>query len=163
MSFRVFMSHSTADLGLVYQLKYWLEANGIEVYIAQLSLQPGVSLAQKVTTAIEECDCFVALLTADGSRSEWVREEIGIAYRTGRVIVPIVEKGIQVKGLLEGKEYITFDALNPALAIDHAVRYLSGLKLGKENNQRATATVLLVLGMLAVAALASQQRTGIAR
>ncbi|MHB8105706.1 MAG: hypothetical protein ACYDG5_09270, partial [Dehalococcoidales bacterium] len=30
MPFKVFISHSTADLSLVQQLQYWLQVNGIE-------------------------------------------------------------------------------------------------------------------------------------
>ncbi len=157
MLFKVFISHSTADLGLVYQLKYWLEANGIDAYVAQLNLPPGAYLAGTISQAISECDCFLVLLTRDGARSEWVHEEIGIARQAGRTIVPIVEKGMPVKRMLEGIKYISFDRTNQEEAITETIKLLHGWKLSKETSQKTTATVLLVLGMLAVAALSSRE------
>jgi len=69
MAFRVFISHSTDDLGLVYRLKDWLEVNGIETYLAEAHPQPGISLADKISNAINQSNCLIAVLTRDGTRS----------------------------------------------------------------------------------------------
>lgn len=158
MSFKVFISHSTADMDLVDQLKRWLEVNGIEAYVAQIYPHPGISLADKVKSAIQNCDCFIALLTKDGARSEWVREEIGIAFAADRPVVPIVEIGTQVKGVLVDKEYIRFDRFSPVEAINQTVQFIHDLKLNKELQERTTATLLFLLGLLAVAAISSRNK-----
>ncbi|MBI4497143.1 MAG: toll/interleukin-1 receptor domain-containing protein [Chloroflexi bacterium] len=158
MAYKVFISHSTADMELVQQLKNWLETNGIEAYVAQDDLRPGTPhLSTKVQQAIQECDCFLALLTVNGDRSKWVDQEIGIAGATQppRLIVPIVENGVQPVGMLEHREYIPFDPMNPQDAINRAVWYLYNQRLSKDAQDKARGTVLFTLGMLALAAVAS--------
>lgn len=163
MAFRVFISHSTADMGLVYQLKYWPEANGIEAYVAQLYPQPGTPLADKVINEIRACDCFLALLTRDGARSEWVREEIGAAvsakHTTGRpaAVVPILEEGVQLKGLLADKEYVSFNRANPVDTINLTVQFVYGLKLNKDAHERTTAIAVGLVGLLALAVVSSRR------
>ncbi len=155
MAFRVFISHSTADLGMVYQLKYWLEANDVEAYVAQLYLQPGIPLAAKVRSAIAASDCVVALLTKDGSRSAWVHDEVGIAEGLTIPILPVLERGTALNGLLQGRECIEFDGSAPLDAVRNVVHVAHGLKLTKANQERTAALALMVLGLLALAAVSS--------
>jgi len=150
MAFKVFISHSTADLGLVQQLQYSLETNGIETYLADLHPQPGDTLAIKISNAIEKSNCLIAVLTRDGARSQWVHQEIGYAKRAGKLVIPIVEEGIPPTGFVEGVEYIRFDRENPANAIDKIVAYLKSLKADKEAGEMLLAGFLILLGLLAL-------------
>lgn len=156
MSFRVFISHSTADMALVYELQHWLQANGIEAYVAQIYAQPGIPLSQKVSDAILASDCVLVLWTKDGARSAWVNQEIGIAKGQGRLVIPIVERSVDLQGGLLGLEYVPYDPSNPEETIRRAVEVLHRMKIDKGARQSATATVLLVLGLLAVAAASSR-------
>lgn len=151
MAFRVFISHSTADLGLVYQLKYWLEANGIETYLAEAHPQPGISLSEKVSNAIDQSNCVIAVLTRDGTRSQWVNQEIGYAKKAGRIVVPLVEQGVPHTGFVQDVEYVSFSRGNPTDAINRIVASLAQLKADKEAQDKMIAGFLILLGLLALA------------
>ncbi|MFQ6003507.1 MAG: toll/interleukin-1 receptor domain-containing protein, partial [Candidatus Zixiibacteriota bacterium] len=69
MAYKVFVSHSTRDQGLVMALANILSKFGIEVFVAEWYLAPGQSLSQKVFNEIQKSDCVVALLTQNGVRS----------------------------------------------------------------------------------------------
>jgi hypothetical protein len=151
MAFKVFVSHSTADLGLVQQLQYSLETNGIETYLADLHPQPGDILASKISRAIEQSNCLIAVLTQDGARSQWVHQEIGWAKRAGKLVIPIVEEGVPSTGFIQGVEYIRFNRESPADAIDKIIARLKDLKADKESGEMLLAGVLILLGLLVLA------------
>jgi mannitol/fructose-specific phosphotransferase system IIA component len=72
-------------------------------------------------------------LTEDGARSEWVNQEIGVAHGLGKDIIPIKEKGVDVKGFIEGVEWITLDRFNPDVALEKTSSYLRDLHHEKVN------------------------------
>jgi hypothetical protein len=157
MAFKVFISHSVADLGVVYQLKQWLELNGIETYLAELYPQPGVVLGDKVASAINQSDCVIGLITSAGGRSQWVNQEIGYAKAKGRLIIPVVERGESLPGFVEGREYVPFDRANPADSINRLIEYLSHLRASKEDRDKALAGLVIFFGLLALAAASSKK------
>jgi len=69
MAYKVFISHSTRDWGIVVSLANLLKKFGIEVYVAEWYLTLGESISNKVFNQIESADCVVALLTRNGTRS----------------------------------------------------------------------------------------------
>ena len=156
MAFKVFISHSTTDLGPVYQFKYWLTMNTIQTYVAELYPQPGVELPIKIANAINWSDCVIAIITRDGDRSAWVNQEIGYAKRAGKLIVPVVEAGVDLKGFLIGLEYVTFRRENPELAISKVINYLVKVKATKEQQENLKAGFLILFGILAFAAISQK-------
>jgi len=68
MAYRVFISHSTQDRGLVITLASLLTSFGVEVFVAEWYLTPGEPLDGKVFVQIEEADCMVVLLTRNGDK-----------------------------------------------------------------------------------------------
>ena len=72
MALKVFISHSTGDLGIVYQFSDSLQMNGLQTYVAELYPQPGIELPAKIENAINWSDCVIAIMTKDGDRSAWV-------------------------------------------------------------------------------------------
>ena len=146
MGYKVFITHSVRDQGLVISLANLLSKFGIEVVVAVWYLAPGTSLDKKVREQIKEADCVVALLTRNGIRSNWVQQEIGYSLSLKKPIIPVVEKGIDLKnlGVLEGKEYIEYDPYKPQQAFSKLSTYVKSLKLKKEEKEKT----LLVLGIL---------------
>lgn len=112
MSYSVFLSHSTRDQGLVISLANLLSKFEIEVYVAEWYLATGERIDKKIFKQIEGSNCIVALLTRNGIRSNWVHQEIGYALKCNKLIIPLVEKGIDQKDLaaLQGREYIEYDS-----------------------------------------------------
>ena len=157
MAYKVFISHSTQDRGLVITLANLLTKFGVEVSVAEWYLSPGELLDRKVFSQIEKADCVVALLTRNGLRSNWVHQEVGYAIKAGRLIIPLVEKGVDPGDLaaLQGKEYIEYDPLQPQGALIKASTYVKSLKLKKEEQEKA---LLIAGGILALLLLLSGER-----
>lgn len=146
MAYTVFISHSTRDQGLVISLANLLKKFEVEVSVADWYLTPGERIDSKVFDQIKQANCVVALLTRNGMRSNWVQQEIGTAFGAGRLLIPLVEKGMDPRdlGTLQGKEYIQYDPLQPQEALNKLSTYVRSLKLEKEEKERA----LLILGGL---------------
>ncbi|MFA5119015.1 MAG: toll/interleukin-1 receptor domain-containing protein [Candidatus Omnitrophota bacterium] len=131
----VFISHSTKDMQIVDEFANILRLKGIEVYLAVLDAQPGTDLWGKIQANIRNSSCVLAIMTIDGSRSDIVNQEIATANAFKIPVVPIVEKGVTLKGVLVGKEYIEFDKNNPKQAYINADNYLDILKVQVENKK----------------------------
>jgi len=146
MAYKVFISHSARDQGLVISLANLLSKFGVEVSVAEWYLAPGERLDKKVFEQIERSDCVVVLLTRNGIRSNWVQQEIGYSLQHNKPVIPIVEKGIDPKDLaaLQGREYIEYDPYQYQQALIKLSTYVRSLKLKKEERDKA----LLVLGGL---------------
>lgn len=144
MAYKVFISHSTHDQRLVMSLANLLSKYEIKVEVAEWYLSPGEPLADKIQNLIESSDCVVVLLTKKGVRSKWVHQEIGIALNKKKTIIPLVEKGTNVKelGALQGREYIEFDPAWPREALVKTSSYVKSMKLKKQDKEKA----LLVAG-----------------
>ena len=161
MTLRVFISHSTTDMDIVYDLSRWLRQNGIWAYVAESYQAPGVQLSDKIATAINNSDCLIAFLTVDGNRSEFVHQEIGYARRAGKLIIPVVEEGIvKPRGFLEGMEYIPFRRYDPADAINRAAHYLQEKAVRKQEQERNRAIlggIAFLLGLIALGAALAEK------
>jgi len=141
-----------ADLGIVYSAVQDAAVRGIACYIAERDWQFGHSLPGKIEAQIRACDCFVAFLTAGGSQSKWVHEEIGCAVGLKKPRILVVEQGVEVKEFDLDKEYILLNRWKPWEAIATLNTYLAQLKEKKEQQQNAA---LLVVGVVALIALLS--------
>jgi len=146
MAYRVFISHSAQDQGLIISLANLLSKFGVKVFVAEWYLTPGERLDKKVFEQIKKSDCIVALLTRNGIRSSWVQQEIGYSLQRDKPVIPMVEKGIEPKDLaaLQGREYIEYDRYQYQQALSKLSTYVKSLKLKKEEKEK----VLLVLGGL---------------
>ena len=162
MAFNVFISHSTADMKIVDELGIWLQNFGLGAYVAEHYPQPGIPLPSKVAGAIDNCDCFIALLTVDGNRSEFVNQEIGYALKGEKLVVPIVEEGVvKPKGFLQGVEYIPFSKYDPTDAISRVAYFLRQRAVRKEEEERDKVILgiaAFALGLMALAAISSRGR-----
>jgi len=125
---KVFISHSTKDMHLVEEFKKLVEAKGIEAYVAVKDVQPGGVLSDKLVKNIQTSNCLVAILTKDGVMSGTLQNELGVAKASKIRIVPLVEEGVDPKGVLEGIEQLRFDKDHPDQALKDAAIYLSTLK-----------------------------------
>ena len=156
MSFSVFISHSVSDLDVIYQFKYWLEANRIEVYVGDTQPQYGILLPVKLSNAINQSDCVIAILTTYGDRSAWVNQEISYAARAGKLIVPIIEAGVDFKGFVLGVEHIPFQPQDPATAITNVINYLGKFRATEEQRQKLQAGMLMLFGILAIKSIGNK-------
>ncbi|MGH6876539.1 MAG: toll/interleukin-1 receptor domain-containing protein, partial [Rhizomicrobium sp.] len=114
-----FLSHSMKDHVVVEMIREHIESLGVDLYLAEHDPQPGTPLAEKVIKQINACDAMVVLLTEAGAAAPFVQQEIGVARGAGKLIVPIVQKGIDpnMLAMLVGVERIDVDFPQPPLAL----------------------------------------------
>jgi hypothetical protein len=153
MAYKVFISHSTRDRGIVVSLANLLSRFGVEVNVADWYLMPGERIDQKVFEQINKADCVVVLLTRNGIRANWVQQELGHALST-KPVLPLVEKGIEPQslGYLQGKNFIEYDPHHPQPALLKTSSFVSSMKLRKEEQEKA---LLVAGGILAFLLLLS--------
>lgn len=146
--YQVFVSHKTDELLLLEGLVNALNQVGISVYIAERSPWPGNYLYdQKVIPAIATSDCMLVLLTSNSASSPDVNQEIGIARSHSKPIVALVENGVQVKGILVGRELVYFDRHNPLPALQTAFEHFQRRAALKEKSESDRNAALLIAGL----------------
>lgn len=147
MGYRVFLSHSMAeeDRDLVAQISAVIQTHGVDCYIAARDYHLGRSLPEKVETNIRSSDSLVALLTQGGAHRDWVNQEIGFAQGQRKLIIPVVEVGVEPGGFLAGIEYVQLDRGNAAHGLQVLGTYLAGLRQQKETTQLIAAAVVAAL------------------
>jgi len=132
---KVFISHSTKDFQLVIALSKYLEAYGVEVYIAERDYQIGKALSQKIIQNINTSEYFLVIYILNGRDSQYVSQEIGywIGKKGFSDLIPFVKKGINPEAFLSGVEYFEFNPLNPTLGVANIIRYINyQIKLKKK-------------------------------
>jgi TIR domain len=129
----VFLSHATADAEQVALVSRQIEALGIDVYLAEHDPKPGTSVAQKVEEALKRSSALVVLVTSVSINSAYVQQEVGLARAHGKVIVPIIEKGVDKSrlGLLGEVEWLELDLSTPEAAMANMTASLQPLVLAQ--------------------------------
>src|SRR6266550_992676 len=138
MPYRVFLSHSGTDAPWVKYIAGRAQAVGVEAYLYEHDPQPGHLIAEKVKQAIARSDAVVVLLTRSAHRSAYVQQEIGFAEAKDKLLVLLVEPGVDEEGLaiLEGREYISFDMRNSGPGMESLLDYLARLKARRNRAKR---------------------------
>lgn len=157
MPYKVFLSHSTRDRGLVIALASLFRKLGVEASVAEWYLTPGERLDKKIFTQIDQSDCTIVLLTKNGMRSNWVQQEIGYALKSNKPLIPLVETGINSTELasLAGREYIEYGPLQPEQAMMRLSNYAQSLKLKKDEKEK---TILVTGAFIAFLLLLSDRQ-----
>jgi hypothetical protein len=81
---------------------------GLESYVALYNLSPAISLSERVSFGLRNCECLVALLTEKGSTSPEVCQEIGLARGLDLLIIPMLEEGAKLPFLIEHLRPLAF-------------------------------------------------------
>ena len=148
MTYKVFLSHSSTDKAWIEWIAANTRAIGVDVYLYEHDPQPGTYIASKIQQAIQGSDALLVLLTQNSQFSPYVQQEIGFAQASKKLIIPLVQSGIQPQSLamLQGREYIPFDPYNnPQETVSKLLTYLDGLHSAKKkSNDQA----ILILGLL---------------
>ena len=137
--FKVFISHSNSDNDkkFVESCKDALITCGLTGYFAEADNKAGQILWDKILREITYSDVFLVLYTEDGSNSGDIREEIGIALGRNKIIVPIVQEGIEPHGSLKsrGIEWIPYHSKREISALSEALTIIMELAKTKEENK----------------------------
>ena len=151
MQYTVFISHSSKDSLVIRFIASQLQLYGIMPIVAE-HIRPKTFpeyLPDKIKTLIQQSDCVVALLTKNGSTSNWVYQEIGYALDK-KPLIPIVEKGISSEslGFLQGAEYIPLYWGDITSSITQLVSWTTYLKTEKTKSENLKGLATVILGGL---------------
>lgn len=102
---KIFCSHSTQNMSLVYQIESFLDNYGYEVIIAEDIQEPSAVLREKFQRLIRESRFLLALLTHEGIRSNWVIEEVDYARSISRPCLLLKEKSVSMQSDIEWVEF----------------------------------------------------------
>ncbi len=86
----IFISYSTADKQIAQFMHQHLSDEGIQVFLASASLQPGQQWSQEILSALRGSSWVLFLASRAACSSPWVQQELGAALISQKKLVPIV-------------------------------------------------------------------------
>lgn len=86
----IFISYSTSDERIARFMHQHLSDEGMQVFLASASLQPGQRWSQEILNALRSSSWVLFLASRAACASPWVQQELGAALITQRKLVPIV-------------------------------------------------------------------------
>lgn len=99
-TYAFFISHASADVGKARTLVSALEARGARCWVAPRDVRPGNSYAAEITHGIEAAPVFVVLISAKSNDSGPVLNEVELARRFSRILVPVFLEEIELSKAL---------------------------------------------------------------
>lgn len=150
MAYQLFLSHSFVNEKLVEELKSSFKQPGVDLYVAESDPRYGSSLPSKIEEAINSSDALLVILTKDASNSASVNQEIGYGKGAGKMIIALVEEGVNPGVLLQGTEQLRFSLDRLAEAFSKVVAFVERKAKKKESDS----TFWFLLGVAAVAIIA---------
>jgi len=84
----VFISYSSKDTEAANAVRMVLQNNGIDCWMAPESIAMGDDYSNAIPKAIEVCDLFLLILSANSQGSKWVPKELDIAISHNKPIIP---------------------------------------------------------------------------
>lgn len=88
----VFISYSQKNKSDAEAIRNIVEKNDVNCWMDQYDIPVGSKYAHVINDAIEECSCFVLLLTEEAQESEFVEKELERAVTYRKPIIPLVLK-----------------------------------------------------------------------
>lgn len=96
MAHDIFISYSSHDAESAFEVCNIIENYNFECWIAPRNITPGKSYAAEIVKGIHECAIVVLVLSEYSLQSEHVLNEIDIAVRSGKIVLPYVITGLNI-------------------------------------------------------------------
>lgn len=96
MACEIFISYSSHDAEQAFEICSYIENHNFECWIAPRNILPGTSYACEIVNGIKECTLVVLILSEYSLQSEHVLNEIEIAVKAGKIILPYVITGLNI-------------------------------------------------------------------
>lgn len=87
-----FVSYTTQDQQLAMSIQSELRTQNLDVFMASVSLQPGELWPDTVLRNLRASSCVVFLASKVASRSEFVNQELGMAFGANKRVIPVLWK-----------------------------------------------------------------------
>ncbi|MFX0200174.1 MAG: toll/interleukin-1 receptor domain-containing protein [Candidatus Hodarchaeota archaeon] len=109
----LFLSYNSEDKEFVSKLADELTICQVDVWFDDWELQPGDSLQETISKAIEKTRYVGAIVTNNLPESKWTRGELSQAMQRERredqtIVIPLICEGEEIPSYLEDKVYIDF-------------------------------------------------------
>lgn len=91
-----FISHSSKDIEAANAVKAILERNGIETWMSEYDIPAGVKYSDELVDAIENCACFVLLLSDAAQKSSDILNEVNLANHFDKPKIPVQLEDIEL-------------------------------------------------------------------
>ena len=88
MNYDVFISHSSKDSKLAFQICEYLEKNRIRCWIAPRDVTAGIPYARAIFEGIDGSHVMLLLFSEDSNRSRHVEREVDRAFNKEKIIIP---------------------------------------------------------------------------
>ena len=128
--YRVFISYSWFNSAERRAIVAELErVRSIEVLVDTHALLPGDAIHAGLESMIDTTDCVIVFFTERGLASGEVLKEVSLAHQKGKLIIPIVAKGLHLDdlpGYLRDVSAIVYDERLFDRVVDEIVRAVSG-------------------------------------
>jgi len=108
-NFRLFLSHAEENYTLVYRVWDILSRLKASPYMHELYPDYRQDIPTGIRDALRNCVMCITFLTKEGVNSQWVQQEVGMAYGFAKVIAPIIETGVEYKGFVQMVSGISYD------------------------------------------------------
>lgn len=111
---RIFISHSAQDRTFVLRLIRVLERHRVPYWYSAEQIRGAQEWHDEIGRALDECDWFLVVLTAEAVRSLWVKRELFFALnekRYHRRIIPLLRRPCRYRDLswtLRQFEFVDF-------------------------------------------------------
>lgn len=93
MLWDVFISYATDDgLDFANVVKDLFERNGINAFLADRDIEAGEPLKIRIRDVLEHCNSLIAIFTKGAAKSQWVLNEISLAYEIKKSVIICKEK-----------------------------------------------------------------------
>lgn len=92
---KIFISHASLNFRLADEIRSLLEGHDIPCWIAPRDIPAGSSYAEQITLAIKNASALVIVLTEEANISRAVANELEMAFRYQKVIIPVRLRQIQ--------------------------------------------------------------------
>ncbi len=100
MTQRIFLSHSHKDNAWCDEFVNELSKYDVDIWYDRQSLDAGARWVRTIGEELANRDLFLIILTPDSWKSEWVREELDLAFAAKKPIIALILKQTQPDGFI---------------------------------------------------------------
>ena len=86
----IFISYSSADSKVAREIYEWLSKEDVNVFLAEISMEAGDAWDEKIKRNLREAAYCIFLASRKACASQSVNQEIGMAIRDNKNIIPVV-------------------------------------------------------------------------
>lgn len=103
-------SHSHSDNEFCREFVETLRKQGVDVWYDEQGLSAGAAWVARIQQELESREVFVLIATPAAWASEWVQEELQLAFIQRRQIIPVLHQPTQMSGMILTRQWV--DAVN---------------------------------------------------